>query len=301
MFTDGGFSVQEIHENRGAVVGQGKAHEYFRELVEQRTFPAPPAVASKALGMIEDPDMNIRVLCKVLSDDPALAARILAIARSVHYGQRVLPTNLQSAVQVMGLRDLRNVIISITLQALFKSSGYTSETLWAHSLAVALAARLLSSAVGHRDSEQAYLAGLLHDAGQMIFLNGDPAGFSKHASEARQKETPLVELEPGIYGFDHAFIGAALLEFWNFDPEICRAVHFHHNHKDVTKPDSLSAVLIMADFLACRAGFGFYVPAPLPAPENLRSFGFDNEEMLAQAVQELRQAFSVESALHKTA
>jgi putative nucleotidyltransferase with HDIG domain len=301
MFNDGGFSVQDIPENASAAVGQGKPREYFRELVEQRTFPVLPVVASKALGMIQDPDINIRILSRVLSDDPGLAARILAIARSVHYGQRVLPTNLQAAVQVMGLRDLRNVIVSITIQAVFKSSGYTSETLWAHSLAVALSARLLSSAVGHRDSEQAFLAGLLHDVGQMICLHRDPASFAKLASEARQKETPMVELEPEIYGFDHAFIGATLLEYWNFDREISQAVHAHHSHKDVTNPKSLAAVLIMADYLAFRAGFGFYAPAPLPAPEILQSFGFDKDELLAQAVQEVRQVFSVESALHKAA
>lgn len=278
---------------------QAGIREHFRQIIEGRQLPALPVVVTKVLGMLANPDLNMRVLCPVLSGDAALAARIIAISRSPYYGQRTLPTTLQAAVQVMGLRDLRNVIISVVTYGLFKSGGQVAETLWVHSLGVALASRILTFCLGRLNPEQAFLAGLLHDVGQMVFLQGDGEGYSRMARDARLNGTPIADAEQELYGFDHDLIGAKMLESWNIEEEIGKAVGAHHNHEQMTDAKSLPAVLIMADYLAFKAGLGFFTPAPLPAREILRSFGFENDEVLAQAVEEVRRAFGVESALVK--
>jgi len=291
--------VQSMPQNIADEARQAGIREHFRQIIEGRQLPALPVVVTKVLGMLANPDLNMRVLCPVLSGDAALAARIIAISRSAYYGQRMLPTTLQAAVQVMGLRDLRNVIISVVTYGLFKSSGQVAETLWAHSLGVALASRILSFRLGRLNPEQAFLAGLLHDVGQMVFLQGDGEGYSRMARDARLNGTPITDAEQELYGFDHALIGAKMLESWNIEEEIGKAVGAHHNHEQMTDAQSLPAVLIMADYLAFRAGLGFFTPAPLPAREILRSFAFENDEVLAQAVEEVRRAFGVESALIK--
>jgi len=291
--------VQLAPQNITDEARQVEIREHFRRIIEGRQLPALPVVVTKVLGMLANPDLNMRVLCPVLSGDAALAARIIAISRSAYYGQRMLPTTLQAAVQVMGLRDLRNVIISVVTYGLFKSSGQVAETLWAHSLGVALASRILSFRLGRLNPEQAFLAGLLHDVGQMVFLQGDGEGYSRMARDARLNGTPITDAEQELYGFDHALIGAKMLESWNIEEEIGKAVGAHHNHEHMTDAKSLPAVLIMADYLAFKAGLGFFTPAPLPAPEILRSFAFENDEVLAQAVEEVRHAFGVESALVK--
>jgi putative nucleotidyltransferase with HDIG domain len=291
--------VQSVPQNITDEARQTEIREHFRQIIEGRQLPALPVVVTKALGMLSNPDLNMRVLCPVLSGDASLAARIIAISRSPYYGQRMLPTTLQAAVQVMGLRDLRNVIISVVTYGLFKSGGQVPETLWTHSLGVALAARILSFRLGHLNPEQAFLAGLLHDVGQMVFLQGDGDGYSRMARDARLNGTPIADAEQELYGFDHALIGARMLESWNIEEEIGKAVGAHHNHEQMTDGKSLPAVLIMADYLAFKAGLGFFTPAPLPAREILRSFAFENDEVLAQAVEEVRRAFGVESALVK--
>lgn len=291
--------MQSVPQNIAVEARQAGIREHFRQIIEGRQLPALPVVVTKVLGMLANPDLNMRVLCPVLSGDAALAARIIAISRSAYYGQRTLPTTLQAAVQVMGLRDLRNVIISVVTYGLFKSSGQVAETLWAHSLGVALASRILSFRLGRLNPEQAFLAGLLHDVGQMVFLQGDGEGYSRMARDARLNGTPITDAEQELYGFDHALIGAKMLESWNIEEEIGKAVGAHHNHEQITDAKSLPAVLIMADYLAFKAGLGFFTPAPLPAREILRSFAFENDEVLAQAVEEVRRAFGVESALVK--
>ena len=110
----------------------------------------------------------------MLADDTSLAARVLAISRSPQYGQRNLPTSLLGALQVLGFRMLGSVVVSSATQSLCLKGNKTSERLWNHSLAVALAMRILAKRAGLRDSELSFLAGLMHDVGQIIFLvNGD--------------------------------------------------------------------------------------------------------------------------------
>jgi len=291
--------VRLVQQNTSDETRQERVREHFREIIERRQLPALPIVVMKVLGMLDNPDLNMRVLCRVLSDDAALASRILAVARSAYYGQRALPTTLLAAVQVMGLRDLRNVIVSIVTQGLFKASGPVAEALWSHSLGVALASRILSSYLQHQESEQAFLAGLLHDVGQMILLQGDREGYSQIASDAHRNGTPITDAEQQLYGCDHALLGLRLLESWNFDDEIVMAVGAHHNPDRLTDPKSLTSVLVMADYLAFKAGIGFFAPPPPPGPEILRSFTFENDAVVGQAVERVRHAFDVESALLK--
>jgi putative nucleotidyltransferase with HDIG domain len=270
---------------------------HSRLIIMRRELPALPLTVVKALGMLGERDLNMRSLSNVLSEDAALAARILTIGRSAYYGKRTVPTTLQAALQVIGLRDLRNVIISIVTHGLFHSYGPVANALWSHSLAVAVTSRILSARLAQADPEQAFLAGLLHDVGQIIFLHDDQEGYSQMANDARQNKTQLVDAEQQHYGLDHGSVGAALIESWGLNADIGMAVTVHHNYQEISDPKSLPAVLVMADYLVLKAGLGFFAPAPMPAPEILQVFALENDQALAQAAITLRHAFNTESTL----
>jgi len=274
---------------------QQNIRKYFREVMEKYKLPPLPIVASKVLSMIEDPDLSIREICRVLADDPALAARVLAISRSVYYAQRTQPKSLQGAIQVVGLRALRYILIAAATQGLFMANNNVSARLWSHSLAVALACRILSERVNYPDGEQAFLTGLLHDIGEMILFHGDQNGFERIVGEAQKSGASLVEKEKETYAFDHAFIGLTLLDSWNIDAEIGKAVLTHHESGGET--GKLSGILEIADYLSFRADLGFFSTPPLPAPEQMRAFGCSDEDSLAATVKKVREAFDAENAL----
>lgn len=294
-------AMASVQQDAAGAALPGEIRGTSRRLIMRRELPALPLAVVKALGMLGDPDLNLRILSRVLSDDAVLAGRILAIGRSAYYGQRTLPTTLQAALQVIGLRDLRNIIISIVTHNLFNSYGPVADALWSHSLAVALAGRMLSARLPQVDPEQAFLAGLLHDVGQIIFLHDDLEGYSQIASDARQDKRQMIEAEQEHYGFDHGLVGATLIESWNLNSEIGTAVAAHHNYQEISDAKSLPALLIAADYLALKAGLGFYAPAPVPSPEILGTFAFENEELLAQGGITVRQAVVTERALLNSA
>src|SRR5512142_1861415 len=110
--------------------GQEKVRTYFRYVVEHHKLPSLPAVAGKVQQMIQNPDLNVQKLSRVLSDDAALAGRVLAVARSPYYAQRNLPTTLVGAVQVLGFRTLSDVIMATATHSLYIKGNETSEKLW---------------------------------------------------------------------------------------------------------------------------------------------------------------------------
>ncbi len=54
------------------------------ELVERlqncTTFPSPPQVALKVIGLAQDPESDLRAIADTCSGDPAIAAKIMKIA-----------------------------------------------------------------------------------------------------------------------------------------------------------------------------------------------------------------------------
>ena len=281
---------------------QEKVRKYFRYVVEHHKLPSLPAVAGKVLQMIQDPDLNVQKLSRVLSDDAALAGRVLAVARSPYYAQRNLPTTLVGAVQVLGFRTLSDVVMATATHSLYIKGNEISEKLWNHSLGVALATRLLCGRTGARDRDHAFLAGLMHDVGEMILVHGDPRGFAMLAHDAQASQCQLKDKEQESYGFDHTLVGVSLLEAWNIDEQIREAVRNHHNYEAVKKdPKTLTAILVCADYLVFKAELGFYSQPPPPDPELMSAFGCEDDEKLSATISQLRAAYEEESALFRPA
>lgn len=111
-----------------SALARENVRKYFNDVVASHKLPSLPAVATKVLEMIQDPDIKAQKLCRILSDDAALAGRILAVSRSASYAQRNLPTTLLGAVQVLGFRTLRNVVTASATHSLCIRGNRVSET-----------------------------------------------------------------------------------------------------------------------------------------------------------------------------
>src|SRR5207253_1774327 len=124
--------------------------KYFRWITERCQLPSIPLLAGQILKMTQDPDLNVRELCRLLSDDTALTRRILAVARAPYYAQRTTPTTLVEAVNVLGFRTVSSVVVASAASSLCIKGNRISEKLWAHSLGVALGTRVLFKRAGLR-------------------------------------------------------------------------------------------------------------------------------------------------------
>jgi putative nucleotidyltransferase with HDIG domain len=272
---------------------------HLREVMKQHKLPSLPVVVTKVLNVLKDPHFSVRELSRIISDDTALASRTLAVARSGQYPLRNQPKTVHEAILVLGFHTMRSVVMATAAQSFLTRKSRIAERLWSHCLAAALAARLLSRRSGFRDPELAFLAGLLHDVGEMVLLHGDPRGFEVMIEELRENQMSLTLREKQLYGFDHCATGMALLDHWNIEETISEAVFSHHERLNRVEPGSLAQILGMADYVCFRANFGFYSEPPLPNATVRGAFGCAEIAALDALVQEVQQAYDKESVLFR--
>ena len=274
-----------------------QVRRYFREVSEQYKLPPFPAVVTTALRMVRQDNTDLRQIGRVLSNDAALAGRILSLSRSPIFALRQLPRTLQESIAVLGLRTLERVLVAAGAQSVYAGRSKASQTLWNHSLATALACQFLGKRIGLHEVDQAFLAGLLHDVGQMVILHGDRARFEGMWTDARLQKKTAVAWEREWYHLDHIWIGASVLYRWGLAKEPILAVLRHHDSSPDVDPSSVDALVQMANFLADRIGLGFLSAPTPPAPHLFEVYGCDTEERLQEVEKTLQDMFKKEKAL----
>ena len=102
--------------------------------------------------------------------------------------------------------------------------------------------------------EDAFIAGLLHDAGKIIL---DPYVQERGEDfETHLKETPhkFFKAEKQILGFDHAEVMSRASRFWRYPEVQSMAIRYHHYPMQFGN-NRLACIIHLADFAAKEAGF----------------------------------------------
>jgi putative nucleotidyltransferase with HDIG domain len=209
-------------------------------------LPPLPAAAARALSLARDPESSSDDLARVVGTDPSLAARVLAMSRSVTYLRRQPPRTLQEAIATVGLRALRRILIAASARAAYRADDLVAQSLWAHSLATGLAADELGKTMSTGAvAGDAFIAGLLHDIGKLVLHLSNAAAFATLGTFDEEAERRL-------FGATHTEIGGRLAEQWGLEPDIVQAILGHH----ASEPSGLVACVAAADRLAVEIGYG---------------------------------------------
>ena len=246
-----------------------------------------PEVTVKIIHLVEDPNSTAQDLNKVITNDPALGARILKVVNSAFYG---LPGQIGStnrAIVLLGLNAVKNIAIAASLAKLFRggqiSSSFNARELWQHCIAVASATRLISSKTGIGLPDEAFLAGLIHDIGIMVEIQAVRPGFVKALTKATQEQgVTLREAEREALGASHEEFGRGLCLQWKFPSSFSYVTGFHHRPMEVSDQHKHLVYMVhLADIMAAKAGLGFTtsVETDTPHPEILAVLNLTTEDV----------------------
>ncbi|MCD6308600.1 MAG: HDOD domain-containing protein [Candidatus Latescibacteria bacterium] len=202
-------------------------------LGESGDLPPLPDVVFKLQKMIRDPRANARSIAGIIEMDPVLAGRIIKLSNSVFYSRSTTPIKtLPVAITKIGFNMLIKLVYSLKITKLFaKGSLLDNEAFWRHSLAVAVFTQSLSRRVktSREEQDMAYLAGLMHDIGIIVFGHIIPGEYGEFLSKIYEEEKPLEVSEKEKFGIDHAVLGGKFIDkWWEVDPHISIAVRQHH-------------------------------------------------------------------------
>ena len=182
-----------------------------------------PEIALRINEILNSPDPKNAQLEEVILHDPALTANILKIANSAYFGFPSKIETVSRAITLIGLKELRNLVIAISVITRFK--GIPAELVdmdifWYHSITRGILAKILAKRFKLENHERFFITGLLSSIGKLIFFTQCPMQSKEVLSFKNQGEDAMVAAEQEIFGFNYADLGAELLKQWRLPPSI---------------------------------------------------------------------------------
>lgn len=197
------------------------------------SLPALPVVYEQILQEMILEDTSVARVGKLIEQDPGLSAKILQIVNSAYMGMRSPVSNLVQACAMLGLENLKNVVLMAEVFDLPKGKklphGFDLSAVWGHSLAAGEGARKIAAQESHdkKVQDRAFTAGLLHEIGQLILATQLTDEFAEALRVAAAHQIPLVDAEFDILGATHSQVGSYLLELWGLPDPVVEAIAFH--------------------------------------------------------------------------
>ena len=195
-----------------------------------KQMPPFPAVAAKALELLNTDDYRLRDVEKIIGADAVFSAELLHCANSPLFGFAQRVNSLRHAIVIVGRERLRSMVLTAALRT-FRTGVSDWESFlawWRHSLASALLCDGLIQ-VESIYCPQAYAAGLLHDIGRLaLLLNVSLRDYRNFLRDAAVSVAEILELERHHFGMDHCTVGGQVLREWDFPPELILAAGHHH-------------------------------------------------------------------------
>ncbi|MBF0610481.1 MAG: HDOD domain-containing protein [Magnetococcales bacterium] len=237
-------------------------HSRLVHMVER--MPAFPKSVHRILKLTSDINCAPKEIVGIIDHDPVMTMKLLKLVNSAYFGLSKKVTSINHAVVLLGINTIKNLAVSIaTLGVLPQQtqSGLHMNRFLLHSLGTATISKLLCRmrGVAEVDSNDYFVAGLLHDFGKVVLTQFMPMEH-RHALEfalANNQSLHLAEqsLMQADFPINHCNIGAMLAEKWQLSPDLVLTIREHHN---ANPPDLLLLdCVIAANLIAKNAKFGY--------------------------------------------
>ena len=263
-----------------------------------------PEVTMKIIKLVEDPDSTAQDLNNVISNDPALGARILKVVNSAFYGLPGQIGSINRAIVLLGLNAVKNIAIAASLAKLFRggkiAANFDARDLWANAIACACATRLLAKKVGLGLPDEAFLSGLIHDIGLMVEIQARRNQFVEVLQKLDENpELTLRQAETQVLGANYEQFGQGLCKLWKFPQSFQYVTGFHHRPTELAQGQRMLTGLVhVADVMTKQLGIGFTVGTEVNEvdPALIKELGL-SETGINEVAQELPEAIEEAKAI----
>ncbi len=224
-----------------------------------KVLPTVPAAASKAVQLLNEPDVDLEKVADIILADQVITARVIRIINSPLYMLLQEVDSIKKALIYLGPQKIFEIIITSCFLELTdrKQSSSSLDCCWEHSFGVALVSKSLAEFCGRVKPEKAYVAGIVHDIGEIVLSQQRQEDFRAVLQMAVERNMELYDAELEFFGASHAEVGSLLAAQWRFPEEIGNVILHHHDIKNPEMPDLVRTVAVadkicMDVNLSCR-------------------------------------------------
>ena len=162
---------------------RARINQVISEIAHDRiTLPTLPDIAIKFQILVDDPDVTNERLAAILLSDQFILSQIMRAANSAALAGMPQVDNVKAALLRLGQRQVRNLVMSITMNKMFYSAqpaiNLRMKQVLARSRRVAAISYVVAAEQPHLSADQAMLAGLMHNIGVLplcLYIEGQRA------------------------------------------------------------------------------------------------------------------------------
>jgi HD-like signal output (HDOD) protein len=212
-------------------------------------LPTPPRAYQQLVQCIRNSNSAIADVARIIRQDIAMTAQVLKLANSGYFGIREPVQSIDRAVAFVGMEAMSALVLG---HALFNSKhpvtlpGFSLEQLGRHSFECAAWARAIAihQQLSPRMADAAFLCGVLHDVGRLVFATRTPPLAPSQREEWWSETTMNMKVH-------HARVGGYLLGLWGFPEAVVEAIVWHHTPSQCADPKlGLCGLVHVGDYLA---------------------------------------------------
>ncbi|MGZ4959282.1 MAG: HDOD domain-containing protein [Methylomonas sp.] len=218
---------------------------------------SPPNIYFALKTILDDPNKSAKDAAFVIENDAALTARLLKIVNSAYFGFPAQIGSIAKAISLVGTRELQNLVLATVIIERFSNlpgQTFSVHDFWARNLRCALLSREFDAQLGKKYADSAFVCGLLHNIGKLLFYRRIPA-LAREVDLLLQSKLPAdamneVLIEQRVLGFDHFQAGAELCKFWQLPEVIVESIRLHALPDYISPYSDIAAIVRLSNCYA---------------------------------------------------
>ncbi len=246
--------VEEALEMRARHQAEGLQYS----LAAYYDLPVTKYVRDELVALLAT-DKTTSTITEAVAKHAGVVAALLRISWVAFSGNR--PSGLYHALSLLGWENTMHILKNLPLRQADETDDLCdglAEGVDMHSHSVQRElVRLLQFLKFSRQEIDCDYLGLVHDIGLACLAEFQPDQLSRIRTAAVAEGICLHEAEQKILGFDHALLGASMLEWWGIPSYVCQAVRWHLQPGMAAQEGQKPAALLhLANYLAQQASAG---------------------------------------------
>ncbi|AEG00501.1 HDOD domain-containing protein [Methylomonas methanica] len=232
------------------------------KIADSKRIPSLPRQAQQLLQAFNNQDLDYGDLARIISRQPTIAVRLVALANSAWAAPAVPVNSLERACINLGFKVVRSVSIGLALISPFNTwacPAFDIRRFWMSSKLVADASALLASAMPDQPQQAflqvLYTGGLMHNLGLICLADLMPEETNQALSNlASQPQLTVNQALENTLQTNYCEVGGLFAEIWGLPDDLTAIIKFHRstdypeNHAELIALISDAAMLVSTLF-----------------------------------------------------
>jgi HD-like signal output (HDOD) protein len=190
------------------------------------TIPPRPSLLLSLDAELKSDSPNPKVVDALITKDVGVSAAMLRTLNSPLFGLSRKVGSVLQAVQLLGMRNVRNVVTGLMLRNA-AGGGASLERFWDSAEKVASINAHICSLLPRVPREECYTFGLFRDSGIPMLMQRFP-DYRETLRIAAVDPRPMTKVEEERHGTSHAAVGHVIGRVWGLSDTVRAAILHHH-------------------------------------------------------------------------